>query len=108
MGADLMTERQRRDWPGAVLEAERCGVEDIHDTITSPRWVVQYQPEQRPGRGHSMEAIYSSGEHLVIISVDVYGGPSVFVASLDVVHNGSDEECRCEPICLPMWEEEER
>lgn len=94
-----MTERQARDWSSAVKEAQQHV-----DTSTIPtdigHWKAVWADEVRPGRGHSVDATWCDGEYLVQIMMDVYGSPSVSVASLEWLHNSSDEECQCEPCAV--------
>lgn len=97
MSAPQMTERQARDWPAAIAEAqEYVGTSTIPESLDDHYWRVRWDDESRPGRGHAMWATWSDGEYFVEISMDVYGGPRVAVASLDWLHNGSDEECDCD------------
>lgn len=91
-----MTERQARDWPSGVAEAQR-----YVDTSTIPTdldhyaWTVRWADESRSGRGHALSAVYCDGEYVVQIVMDVYGGPQVAVGETDWIHSGFDEECDC-------------
>lgn len=93
-----MTERQARDWPGAVAEAQRyVDTSSIPLDLDRYEWSVHWMEETRPGRGHDLSAVYCDGEYLVHITMDVYGGSRVAVAQVDWLHNDRDEECDCEP-----------
>lgn len=90
------TERQAKAWPRAVAE-----VQDYVDTSTVPEglygWTVEWDEETRPGRGHRFVGVWSDGEYFAQVVMDVYGYPSISVASLTWLHSSSDEECDCEP-----------
>jgi hypothetical protein len=102
-----MTERQLRDWPVAVAEAQRyVDTSDIQTWIGHPWWQVRMEEESRPGRGHYLSAVWCDGECLVQISMDVYGGPTVSVGEVRWLHNGADEECDCEPCTTERQEDD--
>ncbi len=104
-----LTEKQKTAWPEAVAEAQRhVDIEDLPDQIDHPWWSVRVQHEQRPGRGHDLDAIFMSGDYAVSIHLGVYGETSVAVASLDMLHNSADEECQCEPCIGERAEDAER
>ena len=93
-----LTERQAVAWPEAIAEAQRyVPSSTIHADITSYYWTVAWADETRPGRGHSVDAIWCDGEFFVQIWMDVYGYPSVSVAEMTWLHNSSNEECECGP-----------
>lgn len=93
-----LTERQLKDWPDAVAEAQRYV---WSSTIpTDPHhweWDITYDPESRPGRGRAISALWLDGEYIVQIRMDVYGYPSVAVAETRWLHNSDDEQCECLP-----------
>jgi hypothetical protein len=92
-----MTERQARDWPRGVAEAQQyVETSTIPLEITHHEWTVRWEEESRPGRGHGLSAVFCDGEYVVQIMMDVYGGPRVAVAETNWIHNGFDEECDCE------------
>lgn len=93
----VFTERQIRDWDGAVTEAQQYVETTIPRSHHDPRWIIGYREETRPGRGHAIDAVWFDGESLVMIRMDVYGYPSVVVASTDCLHNSSNENCACDP-----------
>lgn len=91
-----MTERQKAAWPEAIAEAQKhVGGDEINADIQHWAWRVRWEDESRPGRGHTIRAVWCDGEYLVDISMDVYGHPSVGVAQLDWVHDSGNEECDC-------------
>ncbi len=93
-----LTEKQRRAWPEAVAEAQRhADLEDLPTQIDHHMWAVRVQHEQRPGRGHDLDAVFMSGDYAVSIHLGVYGETSIAVASLHMLHNSADEECDCGP-----------
>ncbi|TFV82035.1 hypothetical protein E4V99_13965 [Microbacterium sp. dk485] len=93
-----MTERQAAAWPGAVAEAQLyVETSTVPLDLDDHYWRVRWDDEIRPGRGRTMWATWSDGEYFIEIWMDVYGSPRVAVASLIWMHNGSDEECDCEP-----------
>lgn len=97
-----LTEKQKRAWPEAVVEAQRhADLEDLPTQIDHPMWSVRVQHELRPNRGHDLDAIFMSGDYAVAIHLGVYGETSVAVASLDMLHNSADEDCGCEP-CIGL------
>lgn len=102
----VFTERQLEAWPGAVAEAQHY----VDGTITEDHehwdWEIQWREESRPGRGHAISAIWSDGEYLVQITMDVYGYPAVSVAETRWIHNSADEECDCGPCLLDRDREE--
>ena len=104
MTAPSFTERQATAWPEAVAE-----VQQYVDTSTVPThlhgWTVEWAEEARPGRGHGFNGIWSDGEYLAQILMDVYGYPRVSVATLAWLHNSSDEECDCGPCTLDREDE---
>lgn len=91
-----MTKRQAADWPRAIAEAQRhVDSSTIQADIDHHEWCVRWHEESRPGRGHLLQAMWSDGEHVVSIFMDVYGNPSVAVAQAEWIHNSSDDECSC-------------
>lgn len=90
-----MTERQRAAWPAAVDRARTAGA-DVNPDETGYGWRLHFHDESRPGRGHALDAWWTDGEHFVQITMDVYGYPSVSVASVDWIHADSNEECPCD------------
>jgi hypothetical protein len=92
------TERQAAAWPEAIAEAQRyVPTSTIPSDITSPYWIITWDDEVRPGRGQRFTGVWTDGEYLVCVWMDVYGYPAVSVAALDWLHSSSDDECRCEP-----------
>jgi hypothetical protein len=103
-----MTERQARDWPSGVAEAQRyVDTSMIPLNLKRYEWTVQWDDESRPGRGHAFSAVYCDGEYIVQICMDVYGGPRVAVGETHWVHNGFDEECDCEHCEAERREDDE-
>lgn len=101
-----MTERQAKSWPDAVAEIQRyVDTSTVSADITDWQWSVNWEDESRPGRGHTMRALWADGEYFASVYMDVYGSPSVAVAQTDWLHNSSDEECDCEP-CVNAREDE--
>lgn len=91
------TERQAAAWLGAITEAQRyVPTSTITNDITSSWWTIAWDDEVRPGRGQRFTGMWTDGEYLVHVWMDVYGYPDVAVATLDWLHNSSDEECNCE------------
>lgn len=97
------TERQLRDWPGAIAEAQRFVTSStISAHLSDIAWSVTWQDESRPGRGHGFNGVWCDGEFLVQITMDVYGEPKVSVASVDWLHSSNFEEgCPCRHTELP-------
>jgi hypothetical protein len=101
------TERQAAAWPAAIAEAQRyVDTSTIPADLASRDWIVAWDDESRPGRGHRVTATWCDGEYLVQILMDVYGYPSVSVAELTWLHNGSDEECNCDH-CKAEYDDEQ-
>jgi len=98
------TERQAAAWPEAVAEAQR-----YVDSSTIPEalhdWTVKWADEVRPGRGRAFNGLWLDGEYVAQVRMDVYGYPSVSVASTEWLHSSDDEECPCQP-CRAEREEE--
>ena len=92
---ETLTERQAEAWPEAIAEAQRYVDSPISEDITHYYWTIHWCEETRPGRGHSIDASWCDGEHLVLISMDVYGSPAVSVAEVTWTHSSADEECAC-------------
>lgn len=103
MSAEKMTERQEKAWPEAIARLAHCGALLPADI---GKWAVDWSEEIRPGRGHSMNAIYVDGEVFAQVLMDVYGYPHISFATLDWVHADSNEECDCEPCKAERSEEE--
>lgn len=101
---ERMTEKQRRDWPEAVQEINRYTVGASGNPDHSD-WTFDWREESRPGRGQSFSAVFNDGEHFAQVIMDVYGMPSVSVATLDWLHSSSDEECMCSFCEKARWEE---
>lgn len=89
-----MTERQAAAWPQALETMRRYGV-DAPPDLDHWCWHAKWGEETRPGRGHRLNAVYCDGDYFVQVLMDVYGYPSVSVATVDWVHSDSDEECYC-------------
>jgi hypothetical protein len=90
------TERQAAAWPAAVAEIQQyvdtsIVAKDLH------YWIVEWGDETRVGRGHYFNGIWSDGDYLAQVTMDVYGFPIVSVAEVTWLHNSGDEECDCEP-----------
>lgn len=102
MSAPEMTQRQADAWPAAVDEVRSYGAEA---PARLWEWVVQWDDESRPGRGHTMHALWLDGEYVAEVYMDVYGYPTVVVAFMDLIHNSGDDECSCEP-CKALQAEE--
>lgn len=100
-----MTERQRAAWPEAVAEINRYHVE-ASENPDHYDWTFKWFEESRPGRGRMFDALFINGEHFAQVMMDVYGTPTVSVCALDIMHNGSDEECPCE-FCKAERDEED-
>jgi hypothetical protein len=60
-------------------------------------WLISYEDESRPGRGHSVSALHVDGEHIVHITLDVYGYGALGVGEIAWTHSSTDSECECEP-----------
>lgn len=92
----IFTERQERAFPKAIAEAQK-----YVETSTIPddlwQWIVRWDDETRPGRGYGFTGMWSDGEYLVEVHMDVYGHPTVSIAETYWVHNSADEQCECEP-----------
>lgn len=90
------TERQRAAWTEAVAEVQR-----YVDTSTVPEhlheWVIEFEDETRPGRGHFVNAVWCDGEYMAQVRMDVYGYPSVSVGAVEWLHSSSQEDCPCAP-----------
>jgi plasmid maintenance system antidote protein VapI len=99
-----MTERQLAAWPDAIAEINRYHVE-ASDNPDHPDWHFDWFEETRAGRGQVFSALFIDGEHFAQIFMDVYGSPTVSVAALDIMHNGSDEECPCDFCTKERWDE---
>lgn len=69
------------------------------DHISPHRIAWDIEDEIRPGRGHDLRWLHFDGEHLVGGGLDVYGNGSMFVGTVDLIHNGADDECGC-AICV--------
>jgi hypothetical protein len=92
------TERQAKAWPAAVAEIQRyVDTSTVPEDLNHHEWTVQWEDETRPGRGHRLNAVWSDGEYVAQVLMDVYGGPSVSVGEVTWIHNSSDEECLCGP-----------
>lgn len=89
-----MTERQRMAWPEAVARLREHY--PVPESINNG-WTVHYAEENRPGRGHFIDATLLDGEVFAQVLMDVYGYPNVSIATLDWLHADSNEECECEP-----------
>lgn len=99
-----MTDKQKAAWPDAIKEIARYNIA-VQENPDHYDWTFDWQEESRPGRGQSFSALFIDGEHYAQIMMDVYGYPTVSVAALDILHNGSDEECPCEFCEKERWEE---
>ena len=89
-----LTEKQAKAWEEDVTpRLERHG---ISSNLRSHYWHVQWGEEARPGRGHYFDGYFIDGEHFVQVMMDVYGYPSVSIATLDWIHADSDEGLVCE------------
>ena len=98
------TERQAAAWPEAIAEAQRYVLTStITSDIASPWWTITWDDEVRPGRGQRFSGMWTDGEYLVHVRMDVYGYPDVAVAALEWLHSSSDEECACE-YCIEQKE----
>lgn len=92
-----MTERQARDWPLALLEAEHyTNGERLPHDLGHPHWTATWRDETRPGRGQALDATWCNGEHIVQVYMDVYGGPRVSVGEVEWLHSTDDEQCGCD------------
>lgn len=101
------TERQLAAWPHSVAEAQRyVEFSTLPTSIRHWGWAIAWADESRPGRGHDLSATYCDGEHLVQITLDVYGHGAVSVAETHWVHSSADEQCPCEP-CKNERDEED-
>lgn len=85
----------------ARLEQQFEEIRRVHEIPESPFYIDQiriaYKEEIRPGRGHDIDWFWADGEHVIQGSIDVYGYGEYFIAVMDLVHNGFDEECECPP-----------
>jgi plasmid maintenance system antidote protein VapI len=99
-----MTDKQKAAWPDAIKEIARYNIA-VQENPDHYDWHFDWNEESRPGRGQSFSALFIDGEHFAQIMMDVYGYPTVSVAALDIMHNGSDEECSCEFCEAERWEE---
>lgn len=90
---DRLTQRQQQAWPEAIARLSR------HASVPANfgDWTVTFHEETRLGRGHFIDAIWLDGEVFAQIQMDVYGQPSVSIASLTLIHSDHDEECVCSP-----------
>lgn len=92
------TERQAKAWPEAIAEAQQYVTSGtISDDPDNYYWLVNWQDETRPGRGHHFNGTWIDGEYLVQIIMDVYGYPLVSVCEVTLLHNSESDECDCEP-----------
>ncbi|MGW6121479.1 hypothetical protein ACWFRF_20725 [Nocardia sp. NPDC055165] len=98
--ADL-TARQTEELAALLALAQEHGV-DIDDVSA---FVIGYQPEERPGRGHDIRVAYVDGEHAISAYIDVYGRTTVGIGAVDWLHregDDGDDECElCNPVELP-------
>ncbi|MDQ1113963.1 hypothetical protein QE418_003411 [Microbacterium testaceum] len=91
-----LTEKQKLAWIEAVAEAQRhTPLEELPTQIDHFGWAVRVQHEQRPGRGHDLDATLMSADYAVSIHLGVYGETAVAVAEVTMVHNSADEDCDC-------------
>jgi hypothetical protein len=100
------TDRQATAFTEIVADIRARGVE-VADRIEDPYWVVEWADEIRPGRGHSFNGIWSDGEHVVQVLMDVYGYPSVGIGAVEWLHNSSDDECSCDRCVADRAEDDE-
>lgn len=100
---NTLTEKQAAAWPEAIAKL-RTYYDSIPENLRS--WDVAYSEENRPGRGHFINATYVDGEVFAQILMDVYGYPNVSLAFFSWVHADSNEECDCEP-CIAQQEAED-
>lgn len=98
------TERQVEGWYAAVEELQRYTY--VTSNPAHSTWTIIFDEEVRPGRGRAINAIWCDGEHFAQITMDVYGYPTVSIATLDWVHNSADEECPC-PVCTKERENDD-
>jgi hypothetical protein len=95
-----LTQKQKLAWVEAVAEAQRhTPLEELPTQIDHFGWAVRVQHEQRPGRGHDLDATLMSADYAVSIHLGVYGETSVAVGEVTMLHNSADEECGCD-ICV--------
>lgn len=88
-----MTERQAKAWPGVIASLNRAiGADWIPES--GYNWEFLWADEIRPGRGHDLNAIFNDGEYFAQVRINVYGGTTTSVATLDWIHT-PDEECDC-------------
>lgn len=106
MSEPQMTERQAKAWPEAVAEvAKHATWSTVPDDLRC--WIVKWDEETRPGRGHAMDAVWCDGEYFAQIRMDVYGYPSVSVASVEGIHSSCDEDCPCDECSAERLSENE-
>lgn len=94
MSRPSLTARQAAAWPDAI---DRLRVHGFTIPADIASWSVDYADETRPGRGHSINAIFLDGEVFAQVWMDVYGYPNVSIAALDWIHADSNEDCDCDP-----------
>jgi len=92
-----MTERQVKSLAEYIEDAKRHNIEmdDYHPGNCN--WHIRYSDEIRPGRGQDFSAVWCDGEHMVHITMDVYGHGHMGISSVNWMHGG--EDCDCE-VCL--------
>ena len=98
-----MTERQVKALAKRIEEAKLHGAEISAYQPWSDNWHIRFADEVRPGRGQDLSAVWVDGDHVVVISLDVYGGGRMDVAEANFIHSG--EECQCD-ICLAEMDDE--
>lgn len=89
------TARQADAWPRAIDRIRRHAG-GVADDPASYYWTLTWHDESRPGRGSFLDAIWTDGEHLAQITMDVYGYPVVSVAAVEWLHSDGDEACACD------------
>ncbi len=87
-----MTERQAEAFDAVIADLATRGI-TLDASLDDYTWHVRWDDETRPGRGHAMSAVWCDGEHLVQVTMDVYGGPSVSVADVNWTHSDNGDEC---------------
>ena len=70
-----------------VQEHFNVEIRDLND------FTFHYLEEVRPGRGHDIRFNYIDGDYAVSGYMDVYGSRSLYVATVDYIHQ--EEDCGC-------------
>lgn len=92
---DYFTERQTQEWPLTLTEIERHTGTRPPANLDHYEWTTHWYEETRPGRGHRFSAVWTNGQHIVQVVMDIHGAPSIAIGDIDWTHTDTDDQCPC-------------